>query len=183
MSIEPLVAAAERLEMVSANEVQKVYREAKPIQRLKVDHIALWESLRKYSFQHRVATIRGDLHGDNVRVRGDDAILIDLGAVKGKTEIGKGAPLCFDVAMLEVALVFTYRGKQDGENEFEQSSWKAEIAPFYELGAILSNRGASSASEPDSWLFGCLQRIRSFGIYEQSHDCEYAIALIVAMWR
>jgi hypothetical protein len=183
MSSEPVVIAAERLGMVSGNEIKVEYLEAEPIQRLKVDHIALWESLRKYSFPHRVATIHGDLHGDNVRVRGDDAILIDMGAVKGDTEAGQGAPICFDVAMLEVALMFTYKGEQDGKNEFEQPSWSNEVTPFYRLDSILSNRSANVAPEADSWRFGCLQRIRAFGIYEQSDVFEYPIALVVALWR
>ncbi|MGY6126062.1 hypothetical protein ACW9YV_11345 [Paraburkholderia strydomiana] len=183
MSSEPLVTSAERLGMVSGDEIEEEYLEAEPIQRLRVDHIALWESLRQYSFPHRVATIHGDLHADNVRVRGDDAILIDLGAVKGDTEAGKGAPICFDVAMLEVALMFTYKGEQEGKNEFEQPSWRQEVEPFYQLDSILSNRTATVAPEADSWRFGCLQRIRAFGIYEQSDVFEYPIALVVALWR
>jgi hypothetical protein len=183
MSHESLVTAAERLRMVSAQDIQKEYLDAEPILKLRVSHFDLWEALRKCSFPHRVATIHGDLHADNVRVRGDDAILIDLGAVKGDTEIGQGAPLCFDVAMLEVALMFTQGGEQGGENGFSQPQWQQEIESFYELDSILSNRGAKNAPEPDSWRLGCLQRIRAFGIYEQSHEYEYAIALIIALWR
>lgn len=32
-------------------------------------------------------------------------------------------------------------------------------------------------------MFGCLQRIRAFGIYEQSHEYEYSIALVITLWR
>ncbi|MGN7985494.1 hypothetical protein [Burkholderia sp. 22313] len=184
MPDEPLVTAAERLRMVSPQEIQHEYLDSEPIQREKIDPLALWQSLKDIKFPHRVATIHGDLHGDNVRVRGDDAILIDLGAVKGDTEVGMGAPLCFDVAMLEVALVFTYRGSEDGPDVFDQSVWRNEIAPYYTLDAILSSCAhAELEPKPDSWLFGCLQRIRAFGIYEQSDSFEYPIALVVAMWR
>lgn len=184
MPDEPLVTAAERLKMISPQEIQHEYLDSEPIQREQIDPLALWQSLKNIKFPHRVATIHGDLHGDNVRVRGDDAILIDLGAVKGDTEVGMGAPLCFDVAMLEVALVFTYRGSEDGPNFFDQSEWKNEIAPYYTLDAILSSCAhAELEPKPDSWLFGCLQRIRAFGIYEQSDSFEYPIALVVAMWR
>jgi hypothetical protein len=143
----------------------------------------LWEELAKYSFEYRAATIHGDLHGENVRVRGDDAILIDLGAVKGNTAPGQGAPLCFDVAILEVALIFAYRGEADGKDEFEQAKWESETRPFYELDAILRSPSIDSAPDPESRMFGCLKRIRAFGIYEQSHEYEYSIALVIALWR
>jgi hypothetical protein len=183
MSTEPLTHAAVRLGMIEPAEICDEYLESDSIQRQGIDPTTLWGILDKFRFEHRVATIHGDLHGDNVRVRGDDAILIDLGAVKGDTETGMGAPLCFDVAMLEVALLFTYRGLQDGDNSFHQPAWREQIEPFYELGAILSSPSVDVAPRPDDWVTGCIQRIRAFGIYEQSHRYEYAIALAVALWR
>lgn len=183
MSNGSLVDAAERLGMITPSAIKKEYLDSERIQQLGVDVSALWKQLSVHQFAHRAATIHGDLHGDNVRVRNDDAILIDLGAVKGSTDHGEGAPLCFDVAMLEVALVFAYRGKADGPDEFEQPEWENEIRQFYQLDAILSSPSVDSAPKPGSWLFGCLQRIRAFGIYEQSHRYEYPIALVVALWR
>jgi hypothetical protein len=183
MSHGSLVDAAERLGVVQPSSIRKEYLESGRIQQLQIDVAALWKQLSVHQFAYRAATIHGDLHGENVRVRGDDAILIDLGAVKGDTSPGKGAPLCFDVAMLEVALVFAYRGKEDGPDEFEEKEWENEIRPFYQLDAILSSPSIDSAPKPDSWRFGCLQRIRAFGIYEQSDAYEYAIALVVALWR
>jgi hypothetical protein len=147
------------------------------------DFEAAWGKLATIEFKYRAATIHGDLHGENVRVRGDDAILIDLGGVRGDTLPGREAPLCFDVAMLEVALVFAYRGPQDGKDEFEQPEWKAEIEPFYELHAISNSPSIDAPPNPESWLYGCLQRIRAFGIYDQSSAYEYPIALVIALWR
>lgn len=178
-----LIEAAERFEIAKPALIQSEYLESERIQRLGTDVSELWSQLAEIQFAYRAATIHGDLHGDNVRVRGDDAILIDLGAVKGDTRRGEGVPLCFDVAMLEVALVFAYRGEEDGENEFEQPEWEDELRPFYQLHAIQSSPSIDKAPEPDSWLFGCLQRIRAFGIYEQSDPYEYPIALVVALFR
>jgi hypothetical protein len=178
-----LVEAAERLGVLEFSSIRKEYFETERIRKLQLDFDALWKELSNYTFEYRAATIHGDLHGENVRVRGDDAILIDLGAVKGDTTPGQGAPLCFDVAILEVALIFAYRGEVDGDDEFRQPEWESEIRPFYELDAILRSPSIDSAPDPDSWMFGCLQRIRAFGIYEQSHEYEYSIALVIALWR
>jgi hypothetical protein len=178
-----LVAAAERLGVLEFSSIRKEYFETERIRKLQIDFDALWKDLANYTFEYRAATIHGDLHGENVRVRGDDAILIDLGSIKGDTTPGQGAPLCFDVAILEVALIFAYRGKTDGDDEFQQPQWESEIRPFYQLDAILRSPSIDSAPDPASWMFGCLQRIRAFGIYEQSHEYEYSIALVIALWR
>jgi hypothetical protein len=181
---EPLVLAAQRLGMISPELIAKDYTESPEIQKLNVDINVLWAALAEIKFKHRAASIHGDLHGDNVRVRGDDAILIDLGSVKGTDQPGEGAPLCFDVAMLEVALVFTCT-EAENDDRFKQPDWESELRPFYKLSSILSTPGhdKNSAPKPDSWLAGCLQRMRAFGIYEQSNPHEYAIALVIAMWR
>jgi hypothetical protein len=177
-----LTEAAERLDMMHPRKIQKVYLESLRIKEAQV--AAAWEKLASFQFKYRAATIHGDLHGQNVRVRGDDAILIDLGGVRGDTLPGREAPLCFDVAMLEVALVFAYQEKEDKkDDEFEQPEWKAEIAPFYELHAITNSPSIDAPPNPESWLFGCLQRIRAFGIYDQSSAYEYPIALVIALWR
>ena len=182
-SNESLALAAVRLEMISPKSIYKGYLESERIVNSEIDVESLWEYLEGISFEHRAATIHGDLHCDNVRVRGDDAILIDLGAVKGTDDVGKGAPICFDVAMLEVALVFTCTDKENARDQFEQPDWEKDIQPFYELDAILSTPDRDSAPRPDSWLFGCLQRVRAFGIYDQNDQYEYAISLVIAMWR
>jgi hypothetical protein len=176
-----LVDAAERLAIASPLWICDEYLQTERIRKLRLNVFDLWAKLQKHTFPYRAATIHGDLHGDNVRVRGDDAILIDLGAVRGSTNDGDGAPLCFDVATLEVSLVFEQ--ENNSPNDFEQPAWEREIRPFYDLEAILSTPSIETAPRPDSWLFGCLTRIRAFGIYEQSDHFEYAIALVIALWR
>ena len=184
MSTESLADAAERLQIVSPEKICDDYLQSPDIQAKRIDFSALWSALKKIQFPHRAASIHADLHGDNVRVRGDDAILIDLGSVKGKGEPGLGAPLSFDVAMLEIALVFTCeRGEDKADNGFYQTRWEKEVRHYYELKAILSTPVRESVPEPESWMFGCIQRLRAFGIYDQSNQLEYAIALAIAMLR
>jgi hypothetical protein len=180
---ESLALAAERLGIISPDKIHRDYLDSEPIQNAGINVNTLWAILKNISFEHRSAIIHGDLHGDNIRVRGDDAILIDLGEVKGTNEFGKGAPICFDVAMLEVALVFTCTDEENASPQFKQPEWEQNIRPFYDLDAILCTPDRDSAPRPDFWLFGCLQRVRAFSIYEQSDSHEYAIALVIALWR
>jgi len=181
-SDESFADAAERLGIVAPDSILAEYTESEPGERAGVDVQKTWALLREIRFKHRVATIHGDLHGENVRVRGDDAILIDFGSVKGDDKVGSGAPLCFDVAMLEVALVFTYIvGEED--TSFPQARWRADVEAWYQLDVIAKALDAPAAARDGGWLVGCLQRIRAFGIYEQSNGREYALALAVAMLR
>jgi hypothetical protein len=184
-SIESLALAAKRLEIIYPDIIENEYLESVLIEDAAIDVNTLWATLVDISFEHRAATIHGDLHGDNIRVRGDDAILIDLGAVKGTDEYGKGAPICFDVAMLEVALVFTCTDDENRKDQFNQPEWENAIRRFYDLNAILNPPKPNPKPKQDDyfWLFGCLRRVRAFGIYEQSDKHEYAIALVIAMWR
>ncbi|MEK6805727.1 MAG: hypothetical protein AABY95_03660 [Pseudomonadota bacterium] len=182
LSNEPLASAAMRLDMFKVEDIQREYLNTQAIEDARLDFYGLWNELQAIAFKHRAATIHGDLHGDNVRVRGDDAILIDLGAVKGTDEPGKGAPLCFDVAMLDVALVFACT-KADEDCGHSQETWEEEILPYYKLQAILSTPAIDGTSKLNSWLHGCLQRLRAFGIYDQSDRLEYPIAVAIALWR
>jgi hypothetical protein len=133
---------AVRLGVASPDWIQDEYLASERIRRQKLDVHALWDTLCRYKFSYRAASIHGDLHGENVRVRGDDAILIDLGAVRGTTDNGNGAPLCIDVATLEVSLVFDQRSKgKNGNDLFEQPEWERQITPFYDIDAILTAPG------------------------------------------
>lgn len=182
MSEESLGDAASRLGIVSPDVILDLYSKSSEAQQAGIDIHVLWERLRSIHFPHRVATIHGDLHGENVRVRGDDAILIDLGSVKGDDTATGGAPLCFDVAMLEVALVFTWvEGEVD--MSYGQAAWRQEIAPYYQTQAIGRALEASSAPRDGGWMLGCLQRIRAFGVYQHDHRNEYPLALAIAMLR
>jgi hypothetical protein len=181
-SEESLASAARRLRIIAPELIMADYLESPEVQHANIDLSALWTKFEAIQFKHRVATIHGDLHGDNVRVRGDDAILIDLGSVKGDDTPHGGAPLCFDVAMLEVALIF---GWADGEEDlsFRQAHWFDEIQRYYRPDVIGKPLPASSAPRDGGWMFGCLKRIRAFGHYQQDDPREYPLALAVAMLR
>lgn len=175
-----LAEAAERLGMISPTKIHDDYIRNERFEKHGFDLAALWSGLKSIRFKHRVASIHGDLHGENVRVRGDDAILIDFGSVLGARN--GDAPLCFDVAMLEVALVFSNDGKASS-GQFNDPKWEENIRPYYRLDAIRRTPKRDGLPKPTSWLFDCIHRIRAFGSYDQAHEDEYAIALAIALWR
>lgn len=175
-----LVEAAERLGIMSPEKIDPCYRENERIEKQEIDFDGLWGYLKGIKFAHRMASIHGDLHGENVRVRGDDAILIDLGSVKG-AEKGD-APLCFDVAMLEVALIFSLLPDSLGGN-FQDAAWEERVRPYYTVDALRRTPRRDHLPAPTSWEFGCIQRIRAFSMYDQSDEDEYAIALAICLWR
>ena len=179
LSNESLVAASERLKMVTPEKIKATYSDTQEFQDLGLNLNDLWQALQKIKFDHHAATIHGDLHGKNIRVRADDAILIDLGSVKGKD--GLGAPLCFDVAMLEIALIFDCT-ESETTGTFDDPEWRDAIEHYYRLAAIQRMPDRASV-KPTWWRHNCLQRLRSYAIYNQSNKYEYAIALVIAMWR
>jgi len=181
LSTKSLAQEAEDLKMFSVDQIKPEYLESQSFVECGYDVNRLWNRLKTIRLPHRVATIHADLHGDNVRIRGDDAILIDLGSLRGTDAVGEGAPICFDVAMLEVALAFQCHGG-DGNTGFNQREWSKEISDYYELDRIQSASRRDS-DRLSSWMHGPLQRIRAFGIYEQSFPYEYAVALAIGMWR
>src|ERR1700722_17445497 len=76
-----------------------------------------------------------------------------------------------------------HREEEDQKCDFQQKEWEAAIRPFYDLKSVLSTPSRDAPPEPNPWLSGCLQRVRAFGIYDQSDPIEYAVALVIALWR
>lgn len=180
LSTDSLADAAERLGMLLIHKIKPEYLESESFAKLRIEPKELWEKVKTIKFPHRVATIHGDLHGNNVRVRGDDAIVIDLGEVQGTDS--DGAPVCFDVAMLDVALSFQCLDERQSGGDFDQPAWEDEVSKYYNLESLQS-ASHFKGTNLGSWLHGCLQRIRAFGTYEQSDPLEYPIAVAIAMWR
>jgi hypothetical protein len=86
---------------------------------------ALFEMLREIpAGSHRKGVIHGDLHPDNIHVRGIDAVLLDFYCVR----IG---PLVYDLAMLEVATVF----KSFRVDDFD--AWRRLVDDLYVGGAFV----------------------------------------------
>lgn len=122
----------------------------------------------------RSSAIHGDLHGENVRVRKEDAILIDFAhAAPG--------PACADLAHLEVSLVFDGRpGDMQGE------AWKEAALKLYAPDAIVASLASSTGRAGDGWMSEAVAEIRTFvpdAVANPASPEEYMRVLAVYLLR
>ena len=112
--------------------------------------------------------IHGDMHGDNVRVRKDDAIVIDF----AQADYG---PACADAASLEVWFAF----QADG---LDVKQWQSWIENLYRPSTIDSMLEGATAAR-GCWIHVCLSKIRHIGrTCVLGHD-EYKRVLAVFLLR
>ncbi|WP_157610218.1 phosphotransferase [Variovorax sp. Root434] len=112
--------------------------------------------------------MHGDMHGDNVRVRKDDAIVIDF------AQADKG-PACADAASLEVWLAF----QSDG---LDLKQWQSWVEHLYRSDIIDSMLDGTTVDQ-GCWIHGCLRKIRLIGrSCVLGHD-EYKRVLAVFLLR
>lgn len=112
--------------------------------------------------------MHGDMHGDNVRVRKDDAIVIDF------AQADKG-PACADAASLEVWFAF----QADGLDVKQWQSWIENLYHPNTIDAMLDG----AAADQGCWIHVCLSKIRRIGwSCVLGHD-EYKRVLAVFLLR
>jgi hypothetical protein len=92
--------------------------------------------------------MHGDMHGDNVRVRKDDAIVIDF------AQADKG-PACADAVSLEVWFAF----QSDGLNIKQWQSWVENLYRPEVIDSMLDGADVDHVC----WIHGCLSKIRCIG--------------------
>lgn len=135
----------------------------------------LWSKLIGLKQRYRKAAIHGDLHGENVRVRNGQAILIDLASVS----VG---PLTADLAALEAWLAFELP-PEAAKHEFENPSWANEIDRLYEPMTFLHPPGPCDPISSYCWMATVVRQIRYIGIATQSCATEYQTAVAVQLLR
>ena len=112
--------------------------------------------------------MHGDMHGDNVRVRKDDAIVIDFAQADN-------GPACADAASLEVWLAF----QADG---LVVKQWQSWVESLYRPDVVDSMLEGAALDE-GCWIHGCLSKIRRIGrSCILGHD-EYKRVLAVFLLR
>jgi hypothetical protein len=119
--------------------------------------------------RHRRALCHGDLHGENVRVRGGLAILIDFAAVDE-------GPLVNDPAALETALVLKIPCDQAAD-------WQSLATELYALENLRALPQLRSPTAPLNALWNSVRQIRRFGLAEQLSKDEYARAVAIHLLR
>lgn len=135
----------------------------------------LWKQLASLDQSYREAPIHGDLHGENVRVRGASAILIDLASV------AKG-PLTADLAALETWLAFEVPPDVEPDS-YKDAEWEAAIGRLYAPAAFRHPPGPCRPAARYAWIGTVVRQIRTMGIAIQSCPTEYQAAVAVQLLR
>lgn len=122
----------------------------------------------------RSSAIHGDLHGENVRVRKEDSILIDFAHASP-------GPACADLAHLEVSLAFDGRpGDEQGE------TWKQAVMELYTPEAIVASLPQPAAVKKDTWMQAAVAEIRALvpaAVANPASPEEYMRVLAVYLLR
>lgn len=123
---------------------------------------------------HRKGVIHGDLHVDNVRARGNDAVLIDFYSVNS------GAPLAFDPATLEVSMAFAKYEDSDAD-----SDWRETIDKLYDPSTFLKPPEPALQQHKREWLWNCVRQLRTIGLSREEPDGirEYQTAIAFVLLR
>lgn len=162
-------------DMCKPDQMSSRYPESAKDQGVKAEPCQLWDTLLSLRQTYREAPAHGDLHGENVRVRNGQAILIDLSSV------AKG-PLTADLAALETWFAFQLPPECD-ENAYEDGDWSAEIDRLYAPPAFQHPPGPCDATSKMCWMTTIVRQLRKMGIAAQSCPTEYQSAVAVHLLR
>ena len=137
-----------------------------------VDPQALWWRLLDLPRREwRMSAIHGDLHCENVRVRKDDAILIDFAhACTG--------PASADLAQLEISLAFDIM-----EGDTEGEAWRAVVGGLYSAEAIRTSLQPQAVSVGCTWIHEVVHEIRRLACASVTGSDEYMRVLAVYLLR
>ena len=138
----------------------------------RVDPDTLWWSLLDLPRRGWLCSANhGDLHGENVRVRKEDAIVIDFAhACTG--------PACADLAHLEVSLAF-----DPSEGDAQGDTWRGMVMDLYESDAISASLTASAFVQEGTWIHKAVADIRGLVPDSVVDADEYKRVLAVYLLR
>lgn len=111
--------------------------------------------------------IHGDLHTDNIRVRGSDAILIDFCSAR------EGS-LLSDPAALEVSLAIRV---PLNNKDFKKEAWLRTMRSLYSQDALQMPPAIHNPTEPYAWIASCIRQVRLHALPMQKIDGQYAHVL------
>jgi hypothetical protein len=136
------------------------------------DPAAVWEGfLNLPTRRWPRAPVHFDLHAENVRVRGDDAIIIDLARVT------MGPPSA-DPACMEVWIAFEL---PPSDVAVDESAWLSAVQQLYALPLITSTE-APEEPRGVGWLYDSIMQIRRLALVKSS-PTDYAITLALFLLR
>jgi hypothetical protein len=138
---------------------------------------AMASRLLKVAVPHRRSRIHGDLHAENIHVRGMESFLIDFGSVVE-------GPILADPAMLEASLVLATG--IDCPDEATYDAWESLTSALYPpTGERELLRRDSPAGLPVSlqMLWDALRVIRMHVVAMRVSSEEYAVLIAAALMR
>ena len=130
-----------------------------------------WRLLSLPARSWRKSVVHGDMHGENVRVRKQDAIVIDF----AQACVG---PASADLASLEVWLSFEASNRGPVGEE-----WKAVIAELYSTETIDASLDNHAFIEGATWIHACVAEIRRLARDAVESKDEYKRVLAVYLLR
>lgn len=134
---------------------------------------SLWRKLLDLPHDYWLhSSIHGDMHGDNVRVRKQDAIVIDFAH-------STTGPMCADLASLEVWLAF----KVLPDEALNQNQWQERTEELYRPETVDISVGATTIEHTCDWVSACLQEIRYIAGKSTLSTDEYKRVLAVYLLR
>ena len=137
-----------------------------------IDPRDLWCRLLGLPTQNwRKSAIHGDLHGENVRIRKSDAIVIDF------AQAGPG-PACADLAQMEVWAAFDVP-----ISEFVFDEWKAIVTYLYSSLGVGASFEDSNTVVGATWIQRVVGEIRRFATNSVLCEGEYKRVLAVYLLR
>jgi hypothetical protein len=110
--------------------------------------------------------VHGDMHTNNVRVRGNDAILIDF-------QNSYRGPLLSDPAMLEVSLSIR-APKNFG---FDEISWMRTMQMLYHVDCLRAPPDMPAPTDKYAWLAACIRQTRLHALAMQLSAGQYCLLL------
>jgi hypothetical protein len=114
----------------------------------------------------RYGVIHGDLHAENVQVRGPDAILIDFYSCKSGL-------LLSDPAALEVSLAV----RTPHERGFDPDAWMRTVDELFQKTALKTPPRTHNPTEPYAWLSSAVRQIRLHALAMELSSGQYARVL------
>lgn len=173
---EPISAsvASALAHVVSPDRIQDEYVRFAGAQGMSMSSAEMWNVLLGLNQSYRLAPMHGDMHGENVRVRGSDAIVIDLLS----TDRG---PLASDLAGLETWLVFELPPEQLSDDA--RNRWVSLVDELYKPEAIDKLPKLESSDLSTSWIRDCVRQIRMIAATTQECSTEYQSAVAVYLMR
>lgn len=163
-------------EMCRPHDIRPLFPEAALRYGISVGPDEVWKQLTTLRQHYRLAPAHGDLHGENVRVKNEQAILIDLASVL------RQAPLTADLATLETWFAFELPPECNRE-QYEDLVWWSEIDRLYAPSSFIHAPGPCEPTAQYCWMSTVVRQLRRLGMATQSCPSEYQAAVAVQLLR